>query len=80
MARQTITISFEMNDKQEKMIDDVLAKLSGMSNYISSDVMMFIVHSPIFYDFTDEKRQEYDDLVEPLYEGIMDFESSLMKF
>lgn len=80
MAEQTITIRFDMNEKQEKVIDDVMAKLNGDFNYISGDVLMAIVHSPLFYEFTNEKRQEYDDLVEPIYEGIIEHESSLMIF
>lgn len=80
MAEHEIFIRFDLNEKQEHVIEAVMKKLDGNFNYISADVLNFIIHDKLFYEFMDEKRSEYDDLIEPIFKGIEEHEYSLFKF
>jgi len=76
LGQCTITIGINLNDKQEKMIDSIMEKLNGDFNFLHSDILKHIALNNFYYEFTDEKRKSYDDLIEPIYQSIIDFETS----
>lgn len=80
MARQTISFEFDFNEEQEKAIRSILKKLNGDYNYTYSDVLDYIMHHSVYYEFTDEDRGHYEDLIDPIYNGIIQFEDDLMVF
>ena len=49
------------------------------TNYTISDILDYIIHHPIYYDFTDENFTDYKDLESTIIDGIEMFEASLMK-
>ncbi len=79
MSHYDMTYHLELNQQQEKLLKDIYNKTKDDFNYTRSDVLNYIIHHPVYYEFTDDKRTDYDDLKDTIIDGIQMFEASLIK-
>lgn len=79
MSTYNIGYHLSLNPKQDQLIERLYNKTKDDFNYTRSDVLDYIIHHPVYYEFTDDNRSDYKDLENTIYEGIKMFEASLIK-
>jgi hypothetical protein len=79
MAFYDMHYRITLNKKQEELIENIYNKTKDNFNYTRADVLDYIVHHPVYYEFTDEKTTDYKDLEDTIIRGIEMFEASLIK-
>ena len=79
MSHYDIHYHLTLNPKQDQLIERLYNKTKDDFNYTRSDVLDYIIHHPVYYEFTDDNRTDYQDLEDTIYEGIKIFETSLIK-
>jgi len=82
MSYYDLTYHLELNQQQEIILQEIYNKVNDEFNYTKSDILDYIIHHPIYYDFIDEKpinQKIVEDIENTTIQGIRYLESNQLK-